>query len=150
MHYLKPVGTGGLEQGGDDGFIPSCVISMIADLDICRHVKRFGSLRGHELRTDCLFRFKTPVSPHLAVSKYGDSSDAVPLLHFGLGLFLIIGIQPPTDEEFVAAIQQHMDGIAQSDVENSSLYIETAGGPSNLQAEIRLIWNRRTQSHAQR
>ncbi|KLO08803.1 onanonoxo-7-onima-8-eninoihtemlysoneda [Schizopora paradoxa] len=97
VQYLKPVSTGPLSDA-DDIFI-----------------KRYASdLQGNVLQT-CLFRFRDPVSPHLAYNleraRNGDSSAA-----------------RLKDGDLINAIRSHISEIACSSDQRMDLYLETAGG----------------------
>ncbi|KAF9466408.1 PLP-dependent transferase [Collybia nuda] len=93
VFYLKPVSTGPLDSADD------------------KHVKRFGGRAAHRIRTECLFQYDEPISPHLAAQTKG----AAP---------------PPSDETLVNAIAGYISRSAKgaSLEAPGHIYIETAGG----------------------
>lgn len=95
VHYLKPISTGPLEEADD------------------HHVKRYGRHEGSLISAECLFRYKEPVSPHLAAKlSSGDE------LNF------------PSDETFINAIANRIRRCAANIREPAHMYVETAGGES--------------------
>lgn len=93
VHYLKPISTGPLEEADD------------------HHVKRYGRHEGSLISAECLFRYKEPISPHLAAKlSSGDE------LNF------------PSDETFINAIANRIRRCAANIREPAHMYVETAGG----------------------
>ncbi|KDQ06727.1 hypothetical protein BOTBODRAFT_140806 [Botryobasidium botryosum FD-172 SS1] len=96
VFYLKPVSTGNPEDA-DDG-----------------HVTRFtGSAKGM-VRTDCIYKYKDPVSPHLAATREARTREQK--------------IAVPSDMELTNAIAQRVRAAAASSADRGVFYIETAGG----------------------
>lgn len=96
VHYLKPISTGPLEEADD------------------YHVKRYGRHEGSLISAECLFRYKEPVSPHLAAQ-----------LSLENELYLV-----PSDETFINAIANRIRRRAANIREPAHMYVETAGGES--------------------
>ena len=67
VRYLKPVSTGPL-QDADDEYELSNLRPLFSNNQKfwTRFVKRFTGPYQERIKSDCLFRYKEPVSPHLA------------------------------------------------------------------------------------
>ncbi|KAG6330680.1 hypothetical protein ID866_8408 [Astraeus odoratus] len=80
VFYLKPVSTGPLRDADDE------------------HVMRFAGPNRSLVETRCLFRYKDPVSPHLAVRMASDASEHQ--------------LPAPSDGTFLSAISEYIRGCA--------------------------------------
>ncbi|KII89646.1 hypothetical protein PLICRDRAFT_39766 [Plicaturopsis crispa FD-325 SS-3] len=98
VFYLKPVSTGPPEEA-DDG-----------------HVNRYAGahLNNNRVRTECLYRFTEPVSPHLAAT-----------LEPGLNTSEVV---VPSDETFATSVASHIRRCAAQCEKYGHMYVETAGG----------------------
>ncbi|KAF9000638.1 pyridoxal phosphate-dependent transferase [Cyathus striatus] len=94
VFYLKPISTGPIEDADD------------------LHVKRFGGDFAALIKSECIFRYKEPVSPHLAVklASTGDGSDI------------------PSDRTVVNSVANRLKNYAISINTYAHAYVETAGG----------------------
>ncbi|KAF8150737.1 PLP-dependent transferase [Crassisporium funariophilum] len=93
--YLKPVSTGPLEDADD------------------HHINRYTTEFKMRVHSECLFRYKEPVSPHLAAQMSGSESEPSAV---------------PSDETFVNSIASRIRSHAERLTTSTHMYVETAGG----------------------
>ncbi|TFK20724.1 onanonoxo-7-onima-8-eninoihtemlysoneda [Coprinopsis marcescibilis] len=93
VFYLKPVSTGAVEDADD------------------HHVVRFGRNSSNLIRSECLYRYDDPVSPHLAAIRKVSESGST-----------------PTDSTLISAVANKIREYASKSPKPGHVYIETAGG----------------------
>lgn len=92
VFYLKPVSTGPIQDADD--------------LHVDRYTSKFKPL----VRSECLFRYDEPVSPHLAAQMHSSQS-----------------LEIPSDEIFINSIAHRIRTQAQNLTTHGHMYLETAG-----------------------
>jgi len=101
-----------------------------------RHVKKFSEPFKELVHTECLWRFKEPVSPHLAARMaMEESNNKVKLFHpFDCCYLLkqVLQASIPSDETFVNAIACHISKCASELTGPGNMFIETSGGEDSL------------------
>ncbi|KAF7978835.1 hypothetical protein HWV62_44633 [Athelia sp. TMB] len=96
VFYLKPVSTGPPGEADD------------------QHVIRYAGAHKRMIETECLFRYKEPVSPHLAAKMASEEIGSQ--------------IDVPSDTTFANAVASYIRRCASSSTATAHMYIETAGG----------------------
>jgi hypothetical protein len=96
-----------------------------------RHITRYAGSHKHLLHTDCLFRYKEPVSPHLA-AQLALESNGVKVRYYYMSFYVLFLHHPqgdiPSDRTLVDSIANYIRRCSSSSSQAAHLYVETAGG----------------------
>lgn len=105
--------------------VPCSRHSQNTDPSLDRHVRRFSGGPSGRVEVDCSFRFREPVSPHLAVLRQGGRGQVLDSTRPRVTFTNILQV---SDSVLVHAITSRVSSFAKGASGAGHVYVETAGG----------------------